>query len=230
MKLRALQKKAAEMGVDEEDLDDAEDKSEAIALIMALMAEPFSPGDRSSDVEVSSASAADRQRWLAYRDATVRLADEEVEKIRDRDLVDEERYEEYDESDSNDSDAIRARLEASMFEHPAWAYVCPLRAGELPRVREIFEMVDTDTYGVLSQEEYRVYLKGIGEWDDSDCHYTDAGDMSWASACRELQCTTEGVTAEAFERGSCTEGFMWACLRRTSASASRLDWLRRNRT
>ena len=41
MKLRALQKKAAEMGVDEEDLDDAEDKSEAIALIMALMAEPF---------------------------------------------------------------------------------------------------------------------------------------------------------------------------------------------
>ena len=38
MKLRALQKKAEELGVSEDQLDDAEEKSEVIALILAALA------------------------------------------------------------------------------------------------------------------------------------------------------------------------------------------------
>ena len=38
------------------------------------------------------------------------------------------------------------------------------RAAELPLVKELFGMFDADGDGKLSKDEYKAYLRGIGEW------------------------------------------------------------------
>ena len=57
MKLRALQKRAEELGVDEDKLDDAEEKSEVIALILAALA-PVEDGAAQAAREAEAAAAA----------------------------------------------------------------------------------------------------------------------------------------------------------------------------
>jgi hypothetical protein len=57
MKLRALQKRAEELGVDEDKLDDAEEKAEVIALILELVAKPSPDGGE----EVAAARAAEAE-------------------------------------------------------------------------------------------------------------------------------------------------------------------------
>eukprot|EP01047_Picozoa_sp_COSAG01_P094902 COSAG01_NODE_25720_length_735_cov_4.264151_1_plen_245_part_11 len=57
MKLRALQKRAEELGVDEDKLDDAEEKAEVIALILELVAKPSPDGGE----EAAAARAAEAE-------------------------------------------------------------------------------------------------------------------------------------------------------------------------
>jgi hypothetical protein len=57
MKMRALQKRAEELGVDEDKLDEADEKSEVIALILAAMA-PVEDGAAAVAAEAEAASAA----------------------------------------------------------------------------------------------------------------------------------------------------------------------------
>ena len=54
MKLRALQRRAVEVGVPEEKLDDAEEKSEVIALILAALP---TPGQAAEEDEAAKAEA-----------------------------------------------------------------------------------------------------------------------------------------------------------------------------
>lgn len=74
------------------------------------------------------------------------------------------------------------------------------RATELPLVREIFALFDADVDGRLSKEECKAYHKGIGDWGAGDPDYTNKGwDEGWAKECKSVQCTTDGITATAFE-------------------------------
>ena len=89
------------------------------------------------DAEAAPVSAEDRRRWQAYRDATVRLAREKVDETRDlgpalasRGLPEDQVLNNALASRSlprelgrcGSEAAKRARLLASLFEHPAWAY------------------------------------------------------------------------------------------------------------
>ena len=56
MKLRALQRRAVEVGVPEEKLDDAEEKSEVIALILAALP---TPGQAAAEDEDAAKAAAE---------------------------------------------------------------------------------------------------------------------------------------------------------------------------
>jgi NACalpha-BTF3-like transcription factor len=58
MKLRALQKRAEELGVDEDKLDDAEEKSEVIALILAALAPVEDGAAQAREAEAAAAAAA----------------------------------------------------------------------------------------------------------------------------------------------------------------------------
>ena len=69
----------------------------------------------------------------------------------------------------------------------------------LPLVREIFAMFDADGDGKLSKEEYKAYLRGIGEWG-TDPAYTDEGcGERWPKECEDMESGTEGVGKEGFE-------------------------------
>eukprot|EP01045_Picozoa_sp_COSAG04_P000756 COSAG04_NODE_20_length_39202_cov_9.993530_26_plen_394_part_00 len=68
-------------------------------------------------------------------------------------------------------------------------------AAALPLVKEIFAMFDADGDGKLSEEEYKAYLRGIG-----DAHDDDQWPEAWAEECKALECTmSEGITRRAFE-------------------------------
>eukprot|EP01044_Picomonas_judraskeda_P000688 COSAG03_NODE_32_length_18233_cov_11.266847_18_plen_1227_part_00 len=67
---------------------------------------------------------------------------------------------------------------------------------ELPLVREIFAMFDIDEDGKLSKDEYKSHLKAAGRWRS----YTEAEwNERWPEICKYLDCTTDGVTRQAFE-------------------------------
>jgi hypothetical protein len=74
------------------------------------------------------------------------------------------------------------------------------RTQELPVVREIFMLFDTDGDGRLSKGEYKRYLQGIGYWVQrgfTDESYDESG---WHGQCKGIECPPEeGVSAEAFE-------------------------------
>ena len=70
-----------------------------------------------------------------------------------------------------------------------------MRAAMLPLVKEIFAMFDADGDGKLSEEEYKAYLRGIGDAHDDD-QWPEAG----AEECKACECTmSEGITREVFE-------------------------------
>ena len=71
-------------------------------------------------------------------------------------------------------------------------------AAELSLVRKIFAMFDVDADGLLSKEEYRSLSKGIGTWGTDG--YTDAAwDSTWLRDCALVDCSSVGMTAQAFE-------------------------------
>ena len=87
------------------------------------------------------------------------------------------------------SEAELARLAAEREEEEA-----QLAAG----TKELFERFDTDKDGMLSKDEYEVYLKGIGVWG-TDWYTTERWKESWPSECEQMKSTVEGITWEAFE-------------------------------
>ena len=110
-------------------------------------------------------------------------------------------------------EAQRARLLASLFEHPA--YATTYEDAELQPVRELLALFAVD--GVLSKEAYKEYLQGVGLWDgrvsasgasqymhearrytnDAEYGYDARG---WREDCKEMGCNAAvGLTAEAFE-------------------------------
>jgi len=64
MKLSALWKRAEELGIDEDTLDEAEEKSEVIALILAAMATPVEDGAAKAEAEVEAETKATRLAQL----------------------------------------------------------------------------------------------------------------------------------------------------------------------
>ena len=65
-------------------------------------------------------------------------------------------------------------------------------------LRELFELFDTDSDGLLSKDEYTAYLQATGEWGTG--WYTDARwDDNWAKECEQMESTTDGISREGFE-------------------------------
>jgi hypothetical protein len=64
MKLSALWKRAEELGIDDDTLDEAEEKSEVIALILAAMATPVEDGAAKAEAEVEAETKATRLAQL----------------------------------------------------------------------------------------------------------------------------------------------------------------------
>ena len=63
---------------------------------------------------------------------------------------------------------------------------------------EIFAMFDANGDGILDKDEYKAFLKGIGEWGAGV--YTDKRwDKRWPTECEDLESTTEGVRWSAFK-------------------------------
>ena len=70
--------------------------------------------------------------------------------------------------------------------------------GASRELRELFELFDTDSDGLLSKDEYTAYLQATGEWGTG--WYTDARwDDNWARECEQMESTTDGISREGFE-------------------------------
>jgi len=70
--------------------------------------------------------------------------------------------------------------------------------GASRELRELFELFDTDSDGLLSKDEYTAYLQATGEWGTG--WYTDARwDDNWAKECEQMESTTDGISREGFE-------------------------------
>jgi hypothetical protein len=72
------------------------------------------------------------------------------------------------------------------------------RAERFVAVREIFAMFDEDRDGILSANEYRAYLAGLGRVYSDDSSYEER----WRSDCEATGCTEPeagGITWETFE-------------------------------
>ena len=66
-------------------------------------------------------------------------------------------------------------------------------------IADIFGICDTSGSGVLDQDEYRVYLQGIGAWGTPP-RVDEKFDAQWIVECTQMSCDHEvGITWEAFE-------------------------------
>ena len=81
-----------------------------------------------------------------------------------------------------------------------------VRSKERPLVRQIFAMFEAEDGGiqdgVLSKDEYKHYLEGIGTWGSGP--YTDeawaGSDEAWEADCELTECgPSDGITWKAFE-------------------------------
>lgn len=74
-----------------------------------------------------------------------------------------------------------------------------LAAAELPLVREIFALFATGATGMISKDNYKRYLQGIGNWGAADIYTDDGWDKHWPEECKAMECTAEGITKDGFE-------------------------------
>lgn len=75
------------------------------------------------------------------------------------------------------------------------------RAVELPSIRKMFALLDVDNDGVLSKDEYIVYLQALGLWGNGPYTDQDYDELGWADECEQVQCAVdEGITQEAFAK------------------------------
>ena len=97
MKMRALQKKAEELGVDDEKLDDAEQKSEVIALILDFVAESTPGGGGEEAAAAARAAEAEAARLAQLKEELGGMKLRALQKRAAELGVDEERLDEAEE-------------------------------------------------------------------------------------------------------------------------------------
>ena len=91
MKMRALQKKAEELGVDDEKLDDAEQKSEVIALILEFVAKSAPGGGGEEAAAAARAAEAEAARLAQLKEELGGMKLRALQKRAEELGVDEER-------------------------------------------------------------------------------------------------------------------------------------------
>ena len=87
---------------------------------------------------------------------------------------------------------LRPRHTTSIWERMARAIA---RAMELSVVRELFSVFDADGDGLLSQEEFAMFLRGIKlwgteAWGQHEGFTDDDWAQRWPGECQKFECTT----------------------------------------